>query len=103
MDKFFHNDFERGETDTYNVNGEDVGEVVMLTLNNNREGFGCDWYIAKITVEKELPGGSEKYFFPCYRWVVSQLVVYEGKGTLLCRTPPPPPPAKKVINTPEKE
>ena len=90
MDKFFHNDFERGETDTYTVNGEDVGEVVMLTLNNNREGFGCDWYIAKITVEKELPGGSEKYFFPCYRWVVSQLVVYEGKGTLLCRTHPPP-------------
>ena len=82
MDKLFQNDFERGETDTYTVIGEDVGEVVMLTLSNNRVGFIKDcWYIAEITVEKELPGGSGRYFFPCYRWVVHQLVVYEGKGT----------------------
>ena len=80
LDKFFHNDFEKGDIDTYNVSGEDVGDVVMITLNNNREGFKSDWYIAKIKVEKEVSGESQKYEFPCYRWVVRQLVVYEGKG-----------------------
>ena len=80
LHKFFHKDFERSETDTYKVEEEDVGDVVMVTLINH-VGFRSDWFVAKIAVEKEVPGGSEKYEFPCYRWVVRQLVVYEGKGT----------------------
>ncbi|CAB4035480.1 allene oxide synthase-lipoxygenase -like, partial [Paramuricea clavata] len=82
LDKFFHNDFEKGETDTYEVSGDDVGAVVMITLNNNGMGVKSDWYIAKVSVEKELKGGNEKYEFPCYRWVVHQLVVFEGKGKI---------------------
>ena len=81
LNKLFHNDFERGETDTYDVRGDDVGNVVMITLSNS--GFGCksDWYIAKIVVEKETEDGvNPKYEFPCYRWVIHHLVVYEGKG-----------------------
>ena len=82
LDKFFHNDFEKGETDTYEECGADVGEVVMITLNNNGMGAKSDWYIAKVIVEKELEGGNEKYEFPCYRWVVHQLVVFEGQGKI---------------------
>jgi hypothetical protein len=54
----------------------------MITLNNNGMGAKSDWYIAKVIVEKELKGGNEKYEFPCYRWVVHQLVVFEGKGKI---------------------
>ncbi|CAB3999665.1 allene oxide synthase-lipoxygenase -like, partial [Paramuricea clavata] len=79
LDKFFHDDFERGETDTYEVSGDDVGDVVMIILNNNGMAIKSDWYIAKVVVEKMIEGGTEKYEFPCYRWVVHHLVVYEGK------------------------
>ena len=78
LDKYFHNDFEKGETDTYDVSGDDVGEIVMVSLNNNGMGFKSNWYVAKIVIEKET--GDKKYTFPCYRWVIDQLVVYEGKG-----------------------
>ena len=80
LDKFLHNDFERGETDTYDVSGEDVGDVVMITL---KEHFlKSNWYIAKVIVEKIIEDTSfeNKYIFPCYRWVVDEIVVYEGSG-----------------------
>ena len=80
LDKFFHNDFERGDTDTYDVSGDDVGDVVMITLKNSGFGFKSDWYIAKVIVEKEAQFGNKIFEFPCYRWVVRDLVVFEGKG-----------------------
>ena len=52
----------------------------MITLSNSGFGFHSDWYIAKIIVEKEADDGVKKYEFPCYRWVIHHLVVYEGKG-----------------------
>lgn len=89
LDKVFHDDFKRNEKDTYKEKGEDVGDIVMTTLNNNRKDFKSDWYIAKITVEKEV-GGHVEYVFPCYRWIVHQLVIYEGKGTWSYFELPPP-------------
>jgi hypothetical protein len=52
----------------------------MITLNNNGMGFKSDWYIAKVIVEKGIDNEEKKYEFPCYRWVVSQLVVFQDKG-----------------------
>ena len=78
LDNFFRNDFEKGKTDTFDVKGDDVGEIVMVSLNINRMFFKSDWYVAKIVIEKDT--GDKKYIFPCYRWVIDQLVVYEGKG-----------------------
>lgn len=64
------------------MSGDDVGDVVMIILNNNGMAIKSDWYIAKVVVEKMIEGGTEKYEFPCYRWVVHHLVVYEGKGKM---------------------
>jgi hypothetical protein len=55
----------------------------MITLNNNGMGFKSDWYIAKVIVEKVTEAGDQKFEFPCYRWVIDHLVVFEGKGTTL--------------------
>lgn len=107
------NDFQTGKTQHFEVSGHDVGDVAMITLNN--DGFGIfsywyivkgifsnwrhiaedifsylnggkgifsDWYIAKVIVEKLVESGTKKYEFPCYRWVVDHLVVYEGTGKL---------------------
>nr|AAY98506.1 11R-lipoxygenase [Gersemia fruticosa] len=84
LDKDFHNDFESGGTDTYDQSGVDVGEIAMITLKENGFGLKSDWYIAKVIIEKidEATGFSNKYIFPCYRWVIKQLVVYEGKAIL---------------------
>ena len=81
LNKYFHNDFERGETDTYNVTGDDVGDVAMITLNNDGM-FKSNWFIDKVIVEKAVEGGSEKFEFPCYHWDSHHLVVYEGKGNI---------------------
>ena len=80
LGKFLHNDFEKGKTNTYNVDGDDVGDVAMITLHEDDFGLKCDWYVANVTVEKYIEGVIEKYEFPCYRWVIGELVIYEGKG-----------------------
>ena len=36
MDKWFHNDFEAGTQDTYTLEGEDVGELLMIKLDNGK-------------------------------------------------------------------
>lgn len=86
LDKFFANDFEAGDEDEYEVNGKDVGEIVMVSLNLR----GCilsgwilsAWFLAKITIEKKSSSRREIYAFPCYRWIKEDFVVYEGAGKI---------------------
>ena len=53
LHKFFHKDFERSETDTYKVEEEDVGDVVMVTLINH-VGFRSDWLAQKLLWKKKF-------------------------------------------------
>ena len=79
LHKYFHNDFKKGETDTYDVEGDDVGDIAIISLSKHDLLIRNDWYMAKIVIEKENDERS-KYTFPCYRWVIKHLVVFEGKG-----------------------
>lgn len=75
------NDFERGEVDEYSIEAMDVGKVLMIQLHNDGGGWwykNPDWFVNKISV---LSSSQEDPFeFPCYRWVLSDLSVFEGKG-----------------------
>ena len=67
-------DFERGDVNEYSVEAMDVGEVLMIHLHND----GGGWLVNRISV---ISFSQQNPFeFPCYRWVLSDLVVFEGKG-----------------------
>ena len=75
------NDFEKGDVDEYSVEAMDVDEVLMVHLHNSGGGWwhkNPDWFVNRISV---ISSSQEDPFeFPCYRWVLSDLVVFEGKG-----------------------
>ena len=77
------NDFERGDVDEYMVEAMDVGKVLMVHLHNDQGGWwykNADWFVNKIAVISSTQ--DEPFEFPCYRWVLSDLVVFEGRGNL---------------------
>ena len=86
MGKFFHNDFQKGHVDEYEVQGEDVGDLLMITLHNSGGGFFSDWFgfsdwfVNKVNISKTPNTSHRVYSFPCFRWVTTELVVFEGKG-----------------------
>ena len=76
------NDFERGDVDEYSIEAMDVGKVLMIQLHNDGGGWwykNPDWFVNKITVLSSSQ--DDPFEFPCYRWVLSDLTVFEGKGT----------------------
>ena len=81
LGKFFHNDFERDQVDEYEVQGEDVGDLLMIRLTNSGSGIFSDWFVNKVSISKTPNTSRGVYSFPCYRWVIKELVVFEGKGT----------------------
>lgn len=82
LDKLFYNDFQPGQTDEYDVISLiDVGEPLMVKLKvfiGDLIGIS-DWFVDKVTVK----AGSTTYTFPCYRWVQTEVVVFEGTGKIL--------------------
>ena len=72
------NDFEAGHTDEYKIQAMDVGEVLLVHLYNDGSGFYSDWFVNKITVTSSKQ--DETFHFPCYRWIVDDMVVFQGKG-----------------------
>ena len=59
----------------------DVGEVLMVHLYNDGSGWFSDWFVNKITITSSKQ--EETFDFPCYRWVVDDMVVFQGKGESL--------------------
>lgn len=75
------NDFERGDTDEYSIEAMDVGEILMIHLRNDGRGWwfkNPDWFVNKISVISSTQ--DDPFEFPCYRWVLSEMVVFVGKG-----------------------
>ena len=69
----------------------DVGEVLMIHLYNDGSHSwykNSDWFVNKITVtSSKQPIAFE---FPCYRWVVSDMTVIQGKGQYYPKNDPTP-------------
>jgi len=78
LDKWFHNDFEAGQTDEYRVTAKAVGEVLMITLKNNGSMLYSDWFVERVTIKDT--GKNVTYDFPCCRWVQTEVTIFEGKG-----------------------
>ena len=79
MDKWLHDDFEAGQEDTYILDGEDVGELLMIKLDNDQGGLFSDWFVEKVMITCSQDP-QRLYEFPCFRWVQSESIFFEGKG-----------------------
>lgn len=82
LDKWFHNDFEKGQEDTYVIEGVDVGEPLMIKLENDQGGLfhrSSDWFVDKVIISCSS-NNQAMYEFPCYGWVQHEAVFFEGKG-----------------------
>ena len=84
MDKWFHNDFEKGQEDTYVIEAEDVGEPLIIKLENDQGGLfhrSSDWFVDKVEISCSSNNQLQAvYEFPCYGWVQHEAVFFEGKG-----------------------
>ncbi|WAQ94822.1 LOX5-like protein [Mya arenaria] len=71
LDAFFHDDFERGQTDVFNLKNIQFDKVSVLELWRDDAGWYTEWNIDTITIEN-LSGGWEAVF-PVFRWIKSNV------------------------------
>lgn len=81
LDKWFHNDFEAGQTDEYHMAAKDVGELLMITLKNDGGMLYSDWFVNRVMIKDKTKNAT--YDFPSNRWVQSEATIFEGKGKML--------------------
>lgn len=79
LDKRFHNDFEAGAEDTYELKATELGELLSLRFTN-AGGLAADWLLDSARVTS----GERSWFFPHFRWVLggSTVEVLEGTARL---------------------
>lgn len=85
LEKWYGNNFEKGQVDTYVIEREDVGEPVMIKLQNDQGGLrhrSSDWFVQKVSVTCSTTP-SRVFEFPCHAWVKSESVFFEGKAKLI--------------------
>ena len=85
LDTSFHDDFESGQTDVFEREGVDVGDVVMIQMSLSSVLPGRLWLLDHVTVGEV--GGERTAFFPCDQWLTSAhpsvcLRRSEGKAAL---------------------
>ncbi|XP_028396594.1 allene oxide synthase-lipoxygenase protein-like isoform X2 [Dendronephthya gigantea] len=66
----------------YTLQAMDIGEVLMVHIFNDSRSWykDCDWFCNKITVTSSKYEKSLE--FPCYRWVVSNMVIFQAMAVL---------------------
>src|ERR1700759_3961625 len=76
LDKRFHNDFEAGAEEVYEIKTGDVGELLVLRFTNVG-GVASNWLLdfARVTA------GDRHWYFPHFRWVPSHSTIEVLEGT----------------------
>jgi arachidonate 5-lipoxygenase len=77
LGKLFHGDFKPGAEDVYEIEGEDLGELVLLRFTNPGDLLGGDWLLdfARVTA------GGKSWYFPHFRWVLAHSTAEVLEGT----------------------
>ena len=59
----------------------DVGDIHLIELHSDQGGGfwqDPDWFVNKITI---ISSSQDRvYIFPCFRWVMKDLILFPGKG-----------------------
>ena len=86
LDTPFYDDFESGQTDTFEIGTAPIGDIVSVQMEI-RSMIPREWFLDLVTVTDSV---SEKvHRFPCYRWLTSDDPVIvlrksDGKTNFLC-------------------
>ncbi|KAM8882137.1 arachidonate 12-lipoxygenase, 12S-type isoform 1-T1 [Synchiropus picturatus] len=73
-------DFNRGSVDQYKVNSPSpLGTVLLVRLEKQKFFVDDKWFCSYVTVEP--PAGGKLLTFPCYRWLVGDVVMELREGT----------------------
>jgi len=83
--RWFHNAFWTGGKDHYTLEAENVGEILLIKLKNDQTGFfhySSDLFLAEISISYESDA-KKVYKFPCFRWVQTEAVFFEGEAKLI--------------------
>ncbi|XP_060063502.1 polyunsaturated fatty acid 5-lipoxygenase-like [Ylistrum balloti] len=65
LDKFFRNDFERGQKDSFSVTGISLARVDYIEIWRDTKGILDDWYVDVI----EVICSKKVFIFPFFRWI----------------------------------
>ncbi|XP_066524496.1 polyunsaturated fatty acid 5-lipoxygenase-like isoform X2 [Hoplias malabaricus] len=82
LDKYFYNDFEKGEVDSYDITVEqNLGEIELVKIIKEKYWTQDDWYCKYIALK--TPAG-DYIEFPCFRWIVDdkEVVLRNGQACL---------------------
>ena len=61
------NNFERGATDVFGVECDDLGNLSKIRIGHDGTGFGSGWFLDKIYVTNPISG--QQWVFLCGRWL----------------------------------
>jgi hypothetical protein len=59
--------FERGQTDTFEVEDLDIGSLTKLKLEHDGSGVRPGWFLESVSVTSEETG--QVWKFPCSQWL----------------------------------
>jgi len=60
------NNFESGQTDKFQIQSLDLGEIKEITIGHDNTGLGPGWFMDKVYIEND--GTKQKWMFPCNEW-----------------------------------
>ena len=91
LDKWFHDDFEKGNTDRYGVYNKSVGDVLLIKIHVDERGFYPDWFVDMVKVEwfmdkkwaVKAPETGKSVSFPVFEWVGNGQWLASGDGQLV--------------------
>ena len=67
------NNFERAQTDEFELSSVDLGELKKLRIGHNSTALGSGWFLEKVIVTPLSSEGNEEqpWYFVCQRWLDS--------------------------------
>ncbi|XP_078679810.1 allene oxide synthase-lipoxygenase protein-like isoform X2 [Branchiostoma floridae x Branchiostoma belcheri] len=72
--------FQPGKDANFEIEGGDVGEVLMLTLESPSGTLRSPWYLENVVVTDRRRG--RRYEFPCHNWVQDKVTLRQGRASL---------------------
>ncbi|XP_078580092.1 lipoxygenase homology domain-containing protein 1-like isoform X2 [Branchiostoma floridae x Branchiostoma japonicum] len=72
----FRDLFERGQTDRFQFEALDLGELTKVRIEHDNKGFGADWMLDRVEITNLAT--NQQWTFPCGQWLSTK----KGDGQL---------------------
>ena len=69
------NPFEKGNTDYFEIESHDVGDIKKIRIGHDNKGLAPGWHLKEVAIHKE---DGQTWLFPCNEWFDKK----EGDGQI---------------------